>query len=93
MQSLRKLLLLKPFSLHKVCRQISFALHELLKSNAANIHLQADWSAILTLMEVVGAGSRPPVIRGAAATASTESNTPPQIRKWKMVPEQIHFPF
>lgn len=51
------LLLLKRNVLYSVSRQISYGLYELLKTGAANIHSEADWSIIFTLFEVVGAGA------------------------------------
>ncbi|KAK2190133.1 hypothetical protein NP493_86g03005 [Ridgeia piscesae] len=40
--------------------QVAFGLHELLKTNAANIHSASDWYTLFTLLEVVGAGTNPP---------------------------------
>ncbi|XP_022240117.1 Golgi-specific brefeldin A-resistance guanine nucleotide exchange factor 1-like isoform X2 [Limulus polyphemus] len=62
LQTLRILLLLKPPALMRVARQIAYAMHELLVTTAANIHLSQDWSTLFTLMECVGAGSKPPRI-------------------------------
>ncbi|XP_078316966.1 Golgi-specific brefeldin A-resistance guanine nucleotide exchange factor 1-like isoform X2 [Crassostrea virginica] len=58
--SLRVLLMMKPMVVHSCTRQISFALHELLRTNAANIHTSQDWFTLFTLLEVVGAGANPP---------------------------------
>nr|XP_032805808.1 Golgi-specific brefeldin A-resistance guanine nucleotide exchange factor 1 isoform X1 [Petromyzon marinus]XP_032805809.1 Golgi-specific brefeldin A-resistance guanine nucleotide exchange factor 1 isoform X1 [Petromyzon marinus]XP_032805810.1 Golgi-specific brefeldin A-resistance guanine nucleotide exchange factor 1 isoform X1 [Petromyzon marinus]XP_032805811.1 Golgi-specific brefeldin A-resistance guanine nucleotide exchange factor 1 isoform X1 [Petromyzon marinus] len=60
LHSLRVLLLMKPAVLAKASRQIAFGLHELLKTNAANIHSQEDWSTLFTLLECIGAGAKPP---------------------------------
>ncbi|XP_023706010.1 Golgi-specific brefeldin A-resistance guanine nucleotide exchange factor 1 isoform X5 [Cryptotermes secundus] len=64
MQSLRMLLLLKPAALFRVSRQIAYGLYELLKTSAANIHSDTDWSIIFTLLECVGAGAHPPRVVG-----------------------------
>jgi hypothetical protein len=64
MQSLRMLLLLKSATLFRVSRQISYGLYELLKTSAANIHSDTDWSIIFTLLECVGAGAHPPKVVG-----------------------------
>lgn len=58
--SLRILLMMKPVVVHCVTRQIGFALHELIRTNAANIHTGQDWFTLFTLLEVVGAGANPP---------------------------------
>lgn len=72
-QSLRMLLLLKPPTLFRISRQISFGLYELLKTSAQNIHTSTDWSIIFTLLECVGAGAQPPKpMVAAAAAASTD---------------------
>jgi hypothetical protein len=64
LQSLRMLLLLKSATLFQVSRQISYGLYELLKTSAANIHSDTDWSIIFTLLECVGAGAHPPRVVG-----------------------------
>ncbi|GCB69195.1 hypothetical protein scyTo_0001012 [Scyliorhinus torazame] len=58
--SLRVLLMMKPIVLSRVSRQIAYGLHELLKTNAANIHSSDDWSTLFTLLECIGAGVKPP---------------------------------
>ncbi|OWF51783.1 Golgi-specific brefeldin A-resistance guanine nucleotide exchange factor 1 [Mizuhopecten yessoensis] len=60
--SLRILLMMKPSVIHNVARQVSFALHELLRTNAANIRTAQDWFTLFMLLEVVGAGANPPPI-------------------------------
>lgn len=60
LQSLRMLLLLKGATLHRISRQISYGLYELLKTSAQNIHTSNDWSIVFTLLECVGAGAQPP---------------------------------
>ena len=59
------LLLMKPSVIHAVSRQVAFGLHELLKTNAANIHAAEDWYTLFTLLEVVGAGTDPPPLMQA----------------------------
>lgn len=75
MQSLRMLLLLKPSSLLTVARQIAFALHELLKTSAANIHAAEDWSTLFTLLEYVGAGAKPPKILDGGIAECNDSTS------------------
>ncbi|XP_047109298.1 Golgi-specific brefeldin A-resistance guanine nucleotide exchange factor 1 isoform X1 [Schistocerca piceifrons] len=64
LHSLRMLLLLKPLPLLRVSRQIAYGLYELLKTSAANIHSETDWTIIFTLLECVGAGAHPPRVVG-----------------------------
>ncbi|XP_075072738.1 Golgi-specific brefeldin A-resistance guanine nucleotide exchange factor 1 isoform X8 [Mixophyes fleayi] len=58
--SLRILLMMKPSVLSRVSRQVAFGLHELLKTNAANIHSRNDWYTLFCLLECIGAGVKPP---------------------------------
>ena len=60
LNSLQILLMMKPKVIHSVSQQISFGLHDLLRTNAANIHSSQDWYTLFTLLEVVGAGVNPP---------------------------------
>uniref|UniRef100_H2ZA17 SEC7 domain-containing protein n=1 Tax=Ciona savignyi TaxID=51511 RepID=H2ZA17_CIOSA len=60
--SLQILLMIKPSIIPMVSRQIGYGLHELLRTNAANIHARADWITIFTVMKTVGAGAVPPAI-------------------------------
>lgn len=53
---------MKPNVVHSVCKQISYGIHDLLKTNAANIHSAQDWYTLFTLLEVAGAGVNPPPI-------------------------------
>ncbi|KAK7901666.1 hypothetical protein WMY93_018435 [Mugilogobius chulae] len=72
--SLRLLLMMKPHVLSRVSREVSYGLHELLKTNAANIHSTEHWYTLFTLIECIGAGVRaPPSFR--AHTASTDNDT------------------
>lgn len=58
--SLRLLLMMKPHVMSRVSRQVAYGLHELLKTNAANIHSTDDWYTLFSLLECIGAGVRPP---------------------------------
>lgn len=58
--SLRILLLMKPSVLSRVSHQVAYGLHELLKTNAANIHSGDDWATLFTLLECIGSGVKPP---------------------------------
>ncbi|CAG5122355.1 unnamed protein product, partial [Candidula unifasciata] len=64
LSSLRILLMMKPAVIHSVSRQICYGLHDLLRTNAANIHSSQDWYTLFTLLEVAGAGANlPPVLQ------------------------------
>ena len=53
-------------------RQVSYGLHELLKTGAANVHTTGDWRVLFTLLECVGAGAQPPSFRaGGKLTPAT----------------------
>jgi len=54
------LLMMKPEVIHSISRHVAYGLHDLLKTNAANIHAAYDWCTLFTLLEVVGAGTNPP---------------------------------
>ncbi|XP_019411354.1 PREDICTED: Golgi-specific brefeldin A-resistance guanine nucleotide exchange factor 1 isoform X1 [Crocodylus porosus] len=58
--SLRILLMMKSNVLSKVSHQVAYGLHELLKTNAANIHSGNDWYTLFTLLECIGSGVKPP---------------------------------
>ncbi|XP_076020136.1 Golgi-specific brefeldin A-resistance guanine nucleotide exchange factor 1 isoform X2 [Genypterus blacodes] len=60
LHSLRLLLIMKPHVLSRVSREVAFGLHELLKTNAANIHCTDDWYTLFSLLECIGAGVKPP---------------------------------
>ncbi|XP_031246395.1 Golgi-specific brefeldin A-resistance guanine nucleotide exchange factor 1 isoform X8 [Mastomys coucha] len=67
--SLRILLLMKPSVLSRVSHQVAYGLHELLKTNAANIHSGDDWATLFTLLECIGSGVKPPDTLHARADA------------------------
>jgi hypothetical protein len=52
--SLRILLMMKPSVVHNIARHIAYGLHDLLRTNAANIHTGQDWFTLFTLLEVIG---------------------------------------
>ena len=58
--SLQILLMIKPKVVHSISQQIAYGLHDLLRTNAANIHSGQDWYTLFVLLEVVGAGANPP---------------------------------
>nr|KAG5707576.1 hypothetical protein BaRGS_001124 [Batillaria attramentaria] len=58
--ALKMLLVLPGPVLHSLARQVTYGLHELLRTNAANIHTAHDWHTLFTLLEVAGAGANPP---------------------------------
>ncbi|XP_068584148.1 Golgi-specific brefeldin A-resistance guanine nucleotide exchange factor 1 isoform X3 [Cebidichthys violaceus] len=68
--SLRLLLMMKPPVLSRVSREVAFGLHELLKTNAANIHSTNDWFTLFSLLECIGAGVKPPASFQLSSTAA-----------------------
>ncbi|XP_068423605.1 Golgi-specific brefeldin A-resistance guanine nucleotide exchange factor 1 isoform X3 [Clinocottus analis] len=72
--SLRLLLMMKPPVLSRVSREVAFGLHELLKTNAANIHSTNDWFTLFSLLECIGAGVKPPASFQLSST-STDTET------------------
>ncbi|KAM4615448.1 Golgi-specific brefeldin A-resistance guanine nucleotide exchange factor 1 [Polymixia lowei] len=72
--SLRLLLMMKPQVLARVSREVAYGLHELLKTNAANIHCTDDWYTLFSLLECIGAGVKPPASFQLAST-STDNDT------------------
>jgi golgi-specific brefeldin A-resistance guanine nucleotide exchange factor 1 len=58
---LRMLLLFRRKTLvRKLARQVTYGVHDLLRTNAANIHTSQDWSNIFAILKVYGAGANPP---------------------------------
>ncbi|KAI3363273.1 hypothetical protein L3Q82_011561 [Scortum barcoo] len=72
--SLRLLLMMKPHVLSRVSREVAYGLHELLKTNAANIHCTDDWCTLFSLLECIGAGVKPPASFQLAST-TTDNDT------------------
>lgn len=68
--SLRLLLMMKPHVLSRVSREVAYGLHELLKTNAANIHCTHDWYTLFSLLECIGAGLKPPASFQLASSTS-----------------------
>uniref|UniRef100_A0A182PGX0 SEC7 domain-containing protein n=1 Tax=Anopheles epiroticus TaxID=199890 RepID=A0A182PGX0_9DIPT len=60
LQSLRMLLALRPAVILAISKPISIGMYELLKTSAQNIHTEADWVIVFTVLECVGAGALPP---------------------------------
>lgn len=73
--SLRILLMMKPSVLSRVSRQVAFGLHELLKTNAANIHSSNDWYTLFCLLECIGAGVKPPPALQVTTRSDNDTGT------------------
>ncbi|XP_061819811.1 Golgi-specific brefeldin A-resistance guanine nucleotide exchange factor 1 isoform X3 [Nerophis lumbriciformis] len=72
--SLRLLLMMKPHVLFRVSREVAYGLHELLKTNAANIHSTDHWYTLFSLLECIGAGVQPPAaFQFTSASADMET--------------------
>lgn len=71
--SLRLLLMMKPHVLSRVSREVAYGLHELLKTNAANIHSTDHWYTLFSVLECIGGGVKPPASFQLAST--TEHDT------------------
>uniref|UniRef100_A0AAR2M5F4 Golgi-specific brefeldin A-resistance guanine nucleotide exchange factor 1 n=1 Tax=Pygocentrus nattereri TaxID=42514 RepID=A0AAR2M5F4_PYGNA len=54
--------------MHSVSREVAYGLHELLKTNAANIHCTDDWYTLFSLLECIGAGVKPPAALQVTST-------------------------
>jgi brefeldin A-resistance guanine nucleotide exchange factor 1 len=50
---------MKPHVLHALSSEVAYGLHELLRTDAANIQKSEDWFILFSLLEVVGAGVNP----------------------------------
>ncbi|XP_009275977.1 PREDICTED: Golgi-specific brefeldin A-resistance guanine nucleotide exchange factor 1 isoform X4 [Aptenodytes forsteri] len=71
--SLRILLMMKPNVLCRVSHEVAYGLHELLKTNAANIHSGDDWYTLFTLLECIGSGVKPPAALQVTARADNDT--------------------
>ncbi|XP_032837936.1 Golgi-specific brefeldin A-resistance guanine nucleotide exchange factor 1 isoform X1 [Tyto alba] len=71
--SLRILLMMKPTVLSRVSHEVAYGLHELLKTNAANIHSGDDWYTLFTLLECIGSGVKPPAALQVTARADNDT--------------------
>uniref|UniRef100_A0A6B2EBG3 Putative golgi-specific brefeldin a-resistance factor n=1 Tax=Phlebotomus kandelakii TaxID=1109342 RepID=A0A6B2EBG3_9DIPT len=74
LQSLKTILTLKPRVIFRISRQISTGVYELLKTSAQNIHTEADWAIIFTVLECVGAGAVPPDFEEVTTANGTKSD-------------------
>lgn len=74
---MKVLLYLRPTSIIKLSHQLSFGLHEILKTTAANIHTSDEWSIVFTSLEYIGAGKVPALLTSAvnAGTIPEGSNS------------------
>ncbi|XP_052865442.1 Golgi-specific brefeldin A-resistance guanine nucleotide exchange factor 1 [Anopheles cruzii] len=76
LQSLRMLLALPPAVILAISKPISIGMYELLKTSAQNIHTEADWVIVFTVLECVGAGAVPPeYVDPAPATGRSQGST------------------
>lgn len=74
--TLRILLLMKHNVLQACGKQISYGLHELIRTNASSITAARDWVTVFTLLECVGAAaSLPTVTSGPVATTTVCKDT------------------
>lgn len=74
LQSLRMLLMLKPAVILSISKPVSIGIYELLKTSAQNIHSEADWVIVFTILECVGAGAIPPDYDEAPVVSGTKSD-------------------
>jgi brefeldin A-resistance guanine nucleotide exchange factor 1 len=59
---------MKSHVLHALSSEIAYGLHELLRTDAANIQKSEDWFILFSLLEVVGAGVHPsPVFQSSTS--------------------------
>ena len=68
------LLLVKPKVIQKIGRNVSYGLHDLLRTNAANIHESDDWVTIFSILQVVGAGAPAPSVLTFPLPIKSEAN-------------------
>jgi hypothetical protein len=95
LNSLRMLLMFKKKSIvRKLSQQVTFGLHELLRTNAANIHSNDDWSNIFTILQVYGAGANPPsfisLVSLQGTTLPPQQQTIQTINVNKTIDKQTH---
>uniref|UniRef100_A0A2M4A2P8 Putative pattern-formation protein/guanine nucleotide exchange factor n=1 Tax=Anopheles triannulatus TaxID=58253 RepID=A0A2M4A2P8_9DIPT len=72
LQGLRMLLALPPAVILAISKPISIGMYELLKTSAQNIHSEADWVIVFTILECVGAGAVPPEYVDPAQLAASQ---------------------
>lgn len=68
--------MMKPHVLARVSREVAFGLHELLKTNAANIHCTDDWYTLFSLLECIGGGVKPPASFQLASSTDNDTGSP-----------------
>ena len=56
------LLFKKKTIIRRLSRQVAYGVHDLLRTNAVNIHSNEDWSNIFTILQVYGAGGDTPIV-------------------------------
>lgn len=71
--TLRVLLLMKHNVLQACGRQISYGLHELIRTNASSITSARDWVTVFTLLECVGAAASLPTVTSGPVAMTTVS--------------------
>ena len=71
--TLRILLLMKHSVLQACGRQISFGLHELIRTNASSITSSRDWVTVFTLLECVGAAAKLPTVTSGPVAMTAAS--------------------
>lgn len=69
--------MMKPHVLSRVSREVAFGLHELLKTNAANIHCTDHWYTLFSLLECIGGGVKPPASFQLASSPDNDTGSPP----------------
>uniref|UniRef100_A0A158P6M8 SEC7 domain-containing protein n=1 Tax=Angiostrongylus cantonensis TaxID=6313 RepID=A0A158P6M8_ANGCA len=72
LQSLSLLLRLSPKAMFVFSRQISFGLHELLRTNAANVHRKEHWAVLFALLEAAGAAALPDDLANSECAATSD---------------------
>ncbi|VDM52566.1 unnamed protein product [Angiostrongylus costaricensis] len=72
LQSLSLLLRLSPKAMYVFSRQISFGLHELLRTNAANVHRKEHWALLFALLEAAGAAALPDDLANSECAATSD---------------------
>ena len=72
---------MKPHVIHSLSSEIAFGLHELLRTNAANIHKSDDWFTLFSLLEVVGAAAHPPPVLQTTILSNSTNEKPSPISR------------
>ncbi|VDP15311.1 unnamed protein product [Onchocerca flexuosa] len=87
LQFLGILLKLPPPAMFMFSRQIAYGLHELLRTNAANVHRHEHWTILFRLMEAAGAGVYPDDLN---VQLDVELQPVLSQRKLKILDRQVH---